>query len=74
MYLKQLSNFVSDATLKKLHPLPKLEHLHLIGCPKVTQDGVMAVINANITGIISLGLEGLSPQFVCACCILSFID
>lgn len=59
----KLSNLVSDATLKGLPPLPKLEHLHLIGCPKVTQNGVMAVIDANITGIISLGLEGLSPQF-----------
>ena len=67
MYIQQLSNLVSDATLKGLPPLPKLEHLHLIGCPKVTQNGVMAVIDANITGIISLGLEGLSPQFVCVC-------
>jgi hypothetical protein len=42
----------------------ELEELHLAGCPKATHRGVGAIVSSNSRGIISLGLEGLSPAFV----------
>jgi len=62
----QASPLVTDALLTTIAPhIPHLEHLHLAGCPKVTHDGVSALLRANNEGgVLSLGLEGLSSSFV----------
>jgi hypothetical protein len=44
--------------------LPMLEHLHIVGCPKVTHKGVWHLVSAN-KGLIGLGLENLAQTFVC---------
>lgn len=44
--------------------LEGLEHFQLIGCPKVTEKGIWAVISKNTRGLLTLGLEALSPRFV----------
>lgn len=41
-----------------------LEHLHIVGCPKVTHTGVWHLISANRVGLVGLGLENLSQAFV----------
>ncbi|TFK31402.1 hypothetical protein BDQ12DRAFT_694220 [Crucibulum laeve] len=58
------SPIVTDDVLRSLaYHLPNLDHIHLTGCPKVTHQGVSAVLDSNITGIESLGLEGVSARF-----------
>ncbi|KAI0311408.1 hypothetical protein OF83DRAFT_1151190 [Amylostereum chailletii] len=55
---------VNDALLGNLSPhLRRIERLSLAGCPKVTHEGVWAVIRHNVGGIRGLGLEGLTPHF-----------
>jgi hypothetical protein len=44
--------------------LANLRELFLTGCPKVTHRGVWAILSNNAAGIINLGLEGVSPNFV----------
>jgi hypothetical protein len=44
--------------------LAMLEHLHIVGCPKVTHKGVWYLVSAN-KGLIGLGLENLAQTFVC---------
>lgn len=44
--------------------LTNLTHLYLVGCPKLTHEGLWAVISANTRGIRGLGLEALSSTFV----------
>lgn len=57
---------MTDAVLESLAPhLKHLEHFHIAGCPKITHRGVWAIISANATGIVGLGLEGVSQTFVC---------
>lgn len=41
-----------------------LEYLYLVGCPKVTHQGVWAVISKAEAGLKGLGLEGVSSSFV----------
>ena len=61
----QASNLVTDDYLQSLAPfLPRLEHLHLAGCPRVTHAGIASLLAQNPEGIVGLGLEGLSPTFV----------
>ncbi|TFK52903.1 hypothetical protein OE88DRAFT_1626926 [Heliocybe sulcata] len=58
------SPLVNDLLLKTLAPnLHALEELSLLGCPRVTQDGILAVLSENKGEIHGLGLEGLSPSF-----------
>jgi len=55
---------VTDSVLENLAPnLVNLKHLYVTGCPKVTHQGVWAVISSNISGLLGMGLEGLSPKF-----------
>ncbi|KAA1474575.1 hypothetical protein DENSPDRAFT_905907 [Dentipellis sp. KUC8613] len=50
--------------LEELSPnLPCIEHLYLVGCPRVTHEGVWAAIRNNLQGILGLGIEGLSSSF-----------
>ncbi|EPQ50827.1 hypothetical protein GLOTRDRAFT_49961 [Gloeophyllum trabeum ATCC 11539] len=57
------SPLVTDSLLEILAPnLPHLEHLSLLGCPKVTHSGILAVLSANRGTMRGLGLEGLSPN------------
>ncbi|GJJ14766.1 hypothetical protein Clacol_009034 [Clathrus columnatus] len=59
------SGLLTDQTLSIISPsLIKLKHLHLIGCIKVTHQGIGALLHSNETGFESLGLEGLSLSFV----------
>ena len=44
--------------------LDQLEELHLTGCPKITHNGVLAILATNTRGILTLGLEGVSSLFV----------
>lgn len=56
---------MTDELLETIAPrLNSLEHLYLAGCPKVTHKGVWAMVQANVSGIRGLGLEGLSTTFV----------
>ncbi|KAJ3887601.1 hypothetical protein GG344DRAFT_90404 [Lentinula edodes] len=58
------SPILTNAKLELLAPyLSRLEHFHLTGCSRVTQDGIESVLSANEDGIVSLDLEGLSPKF-----------
>lgn len=41
-----------------------LEHLHIVGCPKVTHEGVWHLVSANREGLVGLGLENLAQTFV----------
>ncbi|PPQ79027.1 hypothetical protein CVT25_002336 [Psilocybe cyanescens] len=58
------SLIITDRLLETIAPsLVNLEHLHLTGCPKVTEQGVWAMVSSNIKGLLGLGLEGVSPKF-----------
>ncbi|TFY69886.1 hypothetical protein EVG20_g2955 [Dentipellis fragilis] len=58
------SALVNDSLLEELSPnLPCIEHLYLVGCPRVTHEGVWAAIRNNLQGILGLGIEGLSSSF-----------
>ncbi|KII93204.1 hypothetical protein PLICRDRAFT_151711 [Plicaturopsis crispa FD-325 SS-3] len=60
----KVSAIVTDELLESLAPhLTQLEHLYLAGCPKATDKGVWSIISANASGIVGLGLEGLSTKF-----------
>ena len=62
---KQSSSVVTDEILTTLAPiLDQLEELHLTGCPKITHNGVLAILATNTRGILGLGLEGISSLFV----------
>ncbi|KAH9934099.1 hypothetical protein B0H21DRAFT_759722 [Amylocystis lapponica] len=64
-YLSLVSSpLVNDALLETLAPnLANLEHLYIVGCPKVTEQGLWAVLHANYRGLLALGMEGVSPAF-----------
>ncbi|KAH9474448.1 hypothetical protein JR316_0012907 [Psilocybe cubensis] len=58
------SLIITDRLLETLAPsLVNLEHLHLTGCPKVTEQGLWALVSSNIHGLLGLGIEGVSPKF-----------
>ncbi|KJA23909.1 hypothetical protein HYPSUDRAFT_66002 [Hypholoma sublateritium FD-334 SS-4] len=58
------SNLITDALLQSIAPcLPNLQHLNLTGCPKVTHNGVWAIISSTVSGLLGLGLEGVSMRF-----------
>ncbi|KZT26140.1 hypothetical protein NEOLEDRAFT_1155981 [Neolentinus lepideus HHB14362 ss-1] len=58
------SSLITDSLLKIIAPnLPFLEHFSLLGCPKVTHEGILAILSQNKCVIQGLGLEGLSPNF-----------
>ncbi|THU80087.1 hypothetical protein K435DRAFT_512047 [Dendrothele bispora CBS 962.96] len=60
----KLSPLISDTLLERLSPhLRSLEHFSITGCPKVTERGIIAVLEKNENGIVGLGLEGLSVKF-----------
>lgn len=46
--------------------LPNLEHLYFVNCVKVTDRGLVALLSQNVIGLRGLGLEGVSPNFVCS--------
>ncbi|KAG8216093.1 hypothetical protein J3R82DRAFT_8094 [Butyriboletus roseoflavus] len=58
------STLVTDPFLVHLAPnLQRLEYLYIIGCPKVTHLGIGTVASANKSGLIGIGLEGVSQSF-----------
>ncbi|RPD61821.1 hypothetical protein L226DRAFT_552408 [Lentinus tigrinus ALCF2SS1-7] len=58
------STRVNDGVLQELAPyLTNLDYLYLVGCPKVTHDGLWALLSGNYRGIVGLGMEGLSTAF-----------
>ncbi|KAF5389672.1 hypothetical protein D9757_004129 [Collybiopsis confluens] len=58
------SPLVTDAKLKSMALyLTLLERFHLTGCSRVTHHGIDSILSASENGIVSLGLEGLSPKF-----------
>ncbi|KAL5520814.1 hypothetical protein ACEPAF_2817 [Sanghuangporus sanghuang] len=60
----KFTSVVSDAWLQEMAPsLSGLEKLHLAGCPKITQKGLIHLLRENVPGITDLALEGLSPSF-----------
>ncbi|KAI0078087.1 hypothetical protein K474DRAFT_1594707 [Panus rudis PR-1116 ss-1] len=55
---------ITDQLLEDIGPsLVNLEHLYLVGCPKVTHRGLLAAISSSQHGLLSLGIEGVSPTF-----------
>ncbi|KAL1689856.1 hypothetical protein GGG16DRAFT_114596 [Schizophyllum commune] len=63
-WICKASPLITDDVLKTWAPhLANLEHFSLVGCPKVTHEGIWSIISANKRGIRSLGLEGLAPRF-----------
>lgn len=61
----QSTSLVQDEVLETLAPnLANLEHLYLVGCPKVTHDGIFKVLAASSRGVLGLGIEALSSTFV----------
>lgn len=59
------SGLVTDQMLVTIaQSVLKLKHLHLLGCVKVTDRGMGALLQSNQAGFESFGLEGLSPTFV----------
>ncbi|KAF5371581.1 hypothetical protein D9758_003430 [Tetrapyrgos nigripes] len=60
----KLSSLITDTLLERLAPdMRHLDYFYLTGCPKVTERGITSVLSQNETGIVGLGLEGLSPKF-----------
>ncbi|KAH7883024.1 hypothetical protein F5I97DRAFT_1901313 [Phlebopus sp. FC_14] len=58
------STLVTDGFLERLSPhLASLQHLSIVGCPKVTQVGIAVVASANQNGLVGINLEGLSQAF-----------
>ncbi|KZV67676.1 hypothetical protein PENSPDRAFT_611087 [Peniophora sp. CONT] len=58
------TRLVNDALLEDMSAfLPSLERLSLVGCPKVTHRGIGALVRQNVRGLLSLGLEGITPAF-----------
>ncbi|KAH9993333.1 hypothetical protein BJV74DRAFT_374258 [Russula compacta] len=55
---------VTDSLLVSMSQyLPQLNQLHLVGCPRVTNEGVWSMIRNNVRNIKELSLENLSPAF-----------
>ncbi|KAH9903262.1 hypothetical protein C8Q73DRAFT_742398 [Cubamyces lactineus] len=58
------STRVTDGVLRDIaSSITNLEYLYLVGCPKVTHEGLWAVISSVYKGIVGLGMEGLSTAF-----------
>lgn len=63
--LMQSSTRVTDGVLHDIAPhIINLEYLYLVGCPKVTHEGLSAALSGIYKGIVGLGMEGLSTAFV----------
>lgn len=61
----QSSSLVTDTVLESLSTnLDQLDHLLIAGCPKVSHEGVGALVCRNRNGLLTLNLEGLSQSFV----------
>jgi hypothetical protein len=55
---------VTDGLLESISQcLSQIEHLHLAGCRRVTNEGVWSMIRYNVTNIKELSLESLFPSF-----------
>ncbi|KAL1948356.1 hypothetical protein VTO73DRAFT_12431 [Trametes versicolor] len=62
--LMQSSTRVTDGVLHDIAPhIINLEYLYLVGCPKVTHEGLSAALSGIYKGIVGLGMEGLSTAF-----------
>ncbi|KAI8989017.1 hypothetical protein BD414DRAFT_485715 [Trametes punicea] len=58
------STRVTDRVLHQIAPhVQNLEYFYLVGCPKVTHEGLWAVLSSVYKGMVGLGMEGLSPAF-----------
>lgn len=58
------STHVTDGLLESLSPdLLELEHLSIIGCPKVTHKGIGALVSTNRSGLLAIDLKHLSLSF-----------
>ncbi|OBZ76446.1 hypothetical protein A0H81_03102 [Grifola frondosa] len=58
------STVVNDGLLEAIAPnVNSLEYLSMVGCPKVTHEGLWVILSANSKGILAIGMEGLSPAF-----------
>jgi len=55
---------VTDSLLGSISQcLSQLEHLHLAGCRRVTNEGVWSMIRNNVRNVKELSLDSLSPAF-----------
>ncbi|KAG2159315.1 uncharacterized protein EDB93DRAFT_1115004 [Suillus bovinus] len=60
----QTSSLITDTLLESLAPsMTDLDHLSIIGCPKVTHRGIGEIVSTNRNGLVGIGLERLSPAF-----------
>ncbi|KAH9848155.1 hypothetical protein C2E23DRAFT_470195 [Lenzites betulinus] len=58
------STRVTDGVLHDIAPfVPNLENFYLVGCPKVTHEGLWAVLSGVSSGMVGLGMEALSTAF-----------
>ncbi|KAH8997913.1 hypothetical protein EDB92DRAFT_1792366 [Lactarius akahatsu] len=56
--------YITDAFLNTVSPhLSRLERLHLVGCQRVTNEGVWSMIRNRTRDLKELSLENLSPNF-----------
>jgi hypothetical protein len=63
-FIGQEDVHVTDSLLGSISQcLSQLEHLHLAGCRRVTNEGVWSIIKNNVRNVKELNLESLSPAF-----------
>ncbi|KAI0752600.1 hypothetical protein C8Q80DRAFT_1217127 [Daedaleopsis nitida] len=58
------STRINDDILHDIAPhAANLEYAYFVGCPKLTHEGLWALLSSNYRGIVGLGMEGLSTAF-----------
>ncbi|KAI0708567.1 hypothetical protein C8Q76DRAFT_626883 [Earliella scabrosa] len=58
------STRINDGVLHAIAPYTtNLESVYFVGCPKLTHEGVWALLSTNYKGPVALGMEGLSTAF-----------
>lgn len=54
--------------------LTVLKHIHLGGCPKVSEAGIIEILDNNIAGLEEMAIEGISPVFVSSTAVVLYIS
>ncbi|KAI0767578.1 hypothetical protein C8Q74DRAFT_1281089 [Fomes fomentarius] len=58
------STRINNDILHEIAPYTtNLEYIYFVGCPKLTHEGLWALLSTNYRGIVALGMEGLSTAF-----------
>jgi len=63
-YLSLQATFITDEHLRQIAShSPNLERFSVTNCTKITEKGILAIVNANKDGIRGLSLEGMGSTF-----------